>query len=582
MSGFRREFLNGAQMMQTYLNALDRDGVHTFSDEVDRLWRILVLVGDWYRRDIIYPMDKQTTDSTRFLRAYLADHAVAYNRSINPQQRDLGSFSRTYGERDVLVESHTVDVQISRDGGYTAIGHYAVPGVTFTVERLDDAAVSASVKINTQRIGSTREFDPDQYTRPKFLQSPAMTLSVGETLILTSPYGGTLQLVTPATDADYTVTLRLTEVATHAVLENPSEYAAYVTELESTVLDFTEIKTPYVQIHSRSDMMLEALIQEPYNGDLDLFFEHLNTYMIEDTYNLAGFAGESLSHNATVTAFCEEAGWDCSSAEIHASPAIQHVNIDAYAHCGGGCSGNPYDQSWVLGPLGWGETHEIGHNLQRPRLGIYEGKSSEVSNQIFPLHKGFQYLADTGIQPSTNSVGYQATFEWLQQGALTDDPSGYVYDRLWAGEGIYDQNGERMAFYMQVVHTSEDIMAARGGNGWDVYTLMYLLERIVTHASDNGTWSEHKDGLGFSTYTYPPTGMSGNDFMLVAMSFVTGRDQRPFFDMWGVSYTGAASSQVEAYGFAEAPRVFYPNTDSSHPPSVDPVPVDGQGSWPLD
>lgn len=581
VTGMRREFLNGAQMIKNYFKSLDEIGESVFAQGAERFWKIVALVGDWYRLGIEYPMDKVQTQDHTFLAAYFSDHAVAYNRNVNPAQTDLGTFSKVLTAGDVIVDTYNVNVPVSRDGGYTALGLYALPGVTFTVERTDTSALHAAVKINTQRTGSTREFDPNQYTRPKFLQSPPVDVVSGSVLTLTSPYGGTLQVVTPATQQDETIELKVTQVTKHAVLENALEYSSYYEALSSSAVDFTEIKTPYIQIHSRTDMMLESINQDPYNGNLELFFYELEHYMIQDTYNLAGFVGDRLEHNEAITAFCSDYGWDCTSPTIHASPAIQHINIDTYAHCGGGCSGNPYDQSWVLGPLGWGETHEIGHNLQRSRMNIYGGRTSEVSNQIFPLHKGFQYKLDTATAVDTNSVGYRQAFDWMQEAQRTDDPTQYVYERLWEGGGVYDQNSERMAFFMEVIHCNDDVMSPRGGSGWDVFTAMYLLERIFSHSVSTDTWSANKDTLGFSTYNFAPTDIDSNDFMLIALSFVTHKDQRPFFDMWGITYSAKASSQVANFGFFEAEMIFYANDDSNNLPHPEPVAIDGSSQWPL-
>ena len=91
-----------------------------------------------------------------------------------------------------------------------------------------------------------------------------------------------------------------------------------------------------VEIHSKTDKMIEAINADPYNGDLDFFFSDLDHYMIKDTYNLAGYAGVGLSLNTAVAAYCTNKGWDCTSDTIHASPSTQHINVDTYAHCGGG------------------------------------------------------------------------------------------------------------------------------------------------------------------------------------------------------------------------------------------------------
>ena len=478
---------------------------------------------------------------------------------------------------DVLeLASPERDVEVSRHGGYTAVGHYALPGERFTVELVDGGGLEVSLLINTQRTGSTREFNDGQYDRPKFLQSPALPLYEGEEVTLSTPFGGTLQLAVSESESDGAVRLRLGSVGSHAVLDQGADPLDYLADLETTLYPFTELRNPYVQIHSRADMMLESI--DSYDGDLEAFFFDLDHYMILDTYNLAGFAGQELELNASVEAFCSELDWDCSSEALHGRPKLQHINVDAYAHCGGGCSGNPYDQAWALGPLGWGETHEIGHNLQRGRLSIYGGRSSEVSNQIFPLHKHWSFRADGGESLSADRPSYLATFEILQSAASSADPAGETYEAIWSAEGIYDNNGERMVFYMQVVHGSDDVPWLE--SGWDVYTLMYLHERLFTDAL-LGDWASQRDGLGFGTYSAAPDGMEANDFMLISMSFITGRDQRPFFELWGIDFTEAAGAQVASYGFEPVPRQFFASVDANAPPHPEPVPIDGVSLWPL-
>ena len=134
---------------------------------------------------------------------------------------------------------------------------------------------------------------------------------------------------------------------------------------------------------------------------------------------------------------------------------------------------------------------------------------------------------------------------------------------------------------MEVIHCNEDVMSPRGGNGWDVFTAMYLLERLFTHAVNTDSWPAYKSSLGFSTYSTAPQSIDSNDFMLVALSFVTQKDQRRFFDMWGITYTSKASSQVASFGFPEAEMIFYANDNSSNMPHPEPVPMDGSSAWPL-
>lgn len=470
-------------------------------------------------------------------------------------------------------------VEVSKEGGSTALGVSALPGETFTVA-LDTDLDGVAIKLNTHRTGSTREFNADQYDRPKFLQSPAFALSGGVTRTLTSPYGGMLQLVTGPSSAPQQVTLTLTRVARHPVLEDLSELSSYLEQLVQTPFSHTEIKTPYIQIHSRVDMMLEAFEAPLYAGDPELFFDHLSRFMIDDTYNLAGFAGPGLALGQGVLAFCQRRGWDCTDPVVHGSPAVQHINIDKYAHCGGGCAGNPYDQAWALIPLGWGETHEIGHNLQRGRLMVHGNRSGEVSNQIFPIHKHVTYGQESGESLSPERSAYRTTFDVLQASVAQDDPWSHVFDAIWAGEGIYDNNNERIAFYMQVVHLNDDVEPLE--TGWDVYTLMYLHERLFTQALERpGDWQAQREALGFDLYAAPPSQISGNDFMVISMSLITQKDQRPFFEMWGIDFSRQASDQVASYDLSPVPSVFFASEDCNAEPHPDPVPIDGLAPWPL-
>ena len=578
--GFRQEFLAGAQAIQTALRFLDENNHALFETDGQSLLKGLVLLAEVIRTQIAYPMSKTDSTIQPFMRAYFADHVVHYHRAHQNLQSDLGSFSRVLTTEDVSLSDFELDIDVSARGGYTTTGTYVLPGQPITIERLDSSTRDVWFKINTQRIGSTREFNDGQYDRPKFLQSPQMPLSARGPITISTPYGGALQIVTNEADSADVISLRVTNVSQHPVLEDMADLGEYLADLEETVFDFTEIKTPFVQIHAQTDMMRTAFNAERYFDDTDLFFEYLETYMIQDTYNLAGFAGSTLSLNDSVTSYCQTLGWDCEAANTHSAPSVQHINIDAYAHCGGGCAGNPYDQAWPLDPLGWGETHEIGHNLQRARLGIYDGRSSEVSNQIFPLHKHYMFALESGESLSPNRSAYKETFDILQASVAEADPVQYVYEAIWSNEGIYDNNNERIAFYMQVVHTNDHIEFL--DSGWELYTMMYLHERLFSDAiADSSKWATMGDDLGFSTYPSAPSDLSGNDFMLISLSFLSQKDQRPFFDMWGITYSTEASAQVDSYGFAPAAQEFYASDDANVAPLSVPVPIDGTSPWPL-
>lgn len=576
----KREFLDAASYLRETLNQLDEQGVPLFAGSRHKLLKYFVLLGDKLRQDIRYPMDKVSTDSNRFLAAYLADHLTYYHRGVNPRQLDLGNFS-TALVADIATDTVDLDLPLGPEAKQRGTGLYALPGRSLTVERLDSTAAELSLFLNTQRASSSRVWDPNKYLRPRYLRSPDMTLAAGQTATLTSPYGGPLLLNLPVGSG--TVKLRIRGAARYAYLDgvtNATDINAFKTALAASPFGWAGIRTNFVEINSRTEKLKDTIASAPYNGDLAAALGAIWTYMIKGTYELAGFNGSELTMASAITSRCTQLGWNCTDPVIHAKPAIQHINIDLSSACGNGCSGNPYDQDWALDPMGWGESHEIGHNLQRGRLKIYDGRSTEVSNNIFPSYKGWQYYQNTGIKLGHCTSGAHTTlYSWLQDAYKSGDPKQALYTRLWSQTGTYDNAGERLGFYLQLAFAAN---ATPGlDNGWQIFTLMYLHERLFSNAiKDDTTWNNNKDKLGFGTYSNRPSNMNGNDFMLISYSFLTGKDQRPFFDLWGISYSAEASQQVASYTLPAAAKVYYAADNHCISLNALALPVDGSATWP--
>jgi len=72
----------------------------------------------------------------------------------------------------VSTTDETVDVTVPSTSGFTAIGRLAAPGKPVTVELLSAGSATVSLRLNTQRTGSTRLWDPNRYNRPRW---PART-----------------------------------------------------------------------------------------------------------------------------------------------------------------------------------------------------------------------------------------------------------------------------------------------------------------------------------------------------------------------------------------------------------------------
>ena len=396
-------------------------------------------------------------------------------------------------------------------------------------------------------------------------------------MTITSPYGGPLFLhVEAATGTVPDVAVQVTGVTTHPVLRNANDAAqvtAFNTELGTTPTNWVGITTDTLTLHSTLAHFKTSLAN--YGGNLSKLVGDTWTYTVKDTYELAGFnsatAGQYVLSPA-VTSFCALKGWDCTGTQ-HRRDVMQHVVADVHATCGNGCSGNPYDQDWAFAPLGWGETHEIGHNLQRNRLNIYAGQSGEVSNNIFPVHKRTQYnLSPAGVAvPLVDRAGTGlAVFNLLKTALGTATPIDSAQASIWGNTAYAANNSERVMFYRQLVEHARHYNSNLG-DGWAVLTLPYLLDR--NFEVNKANWPAVAAKFGFGTYAAYPSDINGNDFLLITSSFAIGRDMRPMFELWGVKVTAAASAQVAAYDFPSSGKLLFPMSQVSQVPAKVGAPI---------
>ncbi|MGI9303547.1 MAG: ImpA family metalloprotease, partial [Gammaproteobacteria bacterium] len=359
----------------------------------------------------------------------------------------------------------------------------------------------------------------------------------------------------------------------------------YLTELESGVFDWTDVKTPFAEVHSLTRHMLRSFARQDgdeSNGytvaDVQEFLSELNTYTIISHLSFAGFVGVGLTPvNTNVLAFCTARNLNCTDPVIHRKPKVQHINADNRALCGFACAGNPFDKGGAIAPLSGKENHEMGHNLQRNRLKIYGPRSTEVSTIIFPVHVGEQWGRDQGLVagPNGERAGHQTAFLLLQQAVLDGAVPGDQHP-VWGAQGV---EAAQRAFYIQLTYIH---------GSWDIYTKMYLVERIYTDAiGSDAKWAAAAADLGFSIYTRAEAmGLgNGNDFMYITASLIDGRDFADHFEIWGIEISDKAKAQVQANGvtgsvptliyFVENDQAFttFPNIPGNERP------LDGVTAW---
>jgi immunomodulating metalloprotease len=567
-AAYMSEFETPVEAIKSKLRGFDTNAFALFAQNDYMIEKLQVLLGDKWRQTVAYPLTKETSGKN-FYKSLFSDAVVYINRSYSAKASVLGTFAPKEIAANTQTLNRTITTVSPQVGKKEYVtGLYVMPGKTVTLERTDTGTNVVKFGLNLLR-DTTRVFD--KYDRPSGIASPRIELKAAKPITITSPYGGPIYLFIDSEANASTVSVTIDGVITHPVLRDandPIQVEAFRSELATTQTNWVVIGTEFLTVHSNLGHFNTTLAN--YNGNLTALAVDINNYIVKDTYELAGFNAATpgkFNLAPSVLAFCNAAGWDCTGIQ-HRREVMQHVIVDTVALCGSACSGNPYDQSGPLKPSGWGETHEIGHNLQRDRLKIYDGKSGEVSNNIFPTHKQMAINKATSPNPflvrsnTSAKLGFTAIVESMNAEA-SKPGAGFdsAYAQMWSSSAYAANNGQRLGFYRQLVefarvHRANTSNGTNFTDGWELYTLLYLMERNFTASAAN--WSAVAPGMGFGTYATYPSAITGNDFMLIGASRIIGVDMRPVFDMWGVSYKKEASEQVTALGLQPAAKWLFP------------------------
>ena len=535
-------FTQGTSFLANVFETANTEKINVFDGQRDYL-KAITLLADKYRETISYPMDKVTTPHQTFLQAQLADTAINYFRD-NPAQASLGTFSSLV--TDLLEEPGETKMFTHQPSSYnewTSTGIYINPGRQVTITRLDDEPVQVLFKTNFLR-RSTRVYNSNGYSRPLYLTSPDVSIDAGESMSFSTPYGGPVYVWTKGEESTGgPITIEVTNAQSTPLLQafDQNSIQEFSDQMSASNKSWVDIKTPFAEIHSLKGHMEKAFDNHnPENQDYTAtdvkdYIDELNHYLISNNYAYAGFADDSLPElNANVSAFCSDNHLDCTNEVIHRRPKKQHINSDVHAQCGGLCAGNPFDSGSPIAPLGWGENHEMGHNLQRGRLKIYGKRSNESSNNIFPIYTMVQWMQDHNltVHPSWSRPAHKNAFNLLQAAIANQDEANTDHP-LWVEDGIYSKAFERLSFFIQIAYANQS---------WDVWTKMYLIEREFTHAlSDETLWMEKRQRLAFSDYSLDDAKeVSGNDFMAITLSMISGLDHTEYFNAWGIEVSEQA------------------------------------------
>lgn len=570
VTGFQNEFQAGADETRTLFTALDESRTDLFSRDGYRFQKLLALLGDFYRQRTVFPMDKFDTAQHEFFSAYFADHAVYNYRTVNPVQPDMGNFSRSDFAHITPVDKSVV---LTSKQKFRAAGVYALPGQTVSVTRNDTSDVTVKIRVNTQRSGSTHEWADYGYKRPKFLKSSSMEIASGETIQLTSPYGGPLQV--EFSENDLPVDLLFSNVGEHAYWDGPEYDNSFTAKLNADEFDWAELITPGFQVHSTRQKMIESMSDEVVaNGvaaDLAaMATRHIHNY----PHVLAGYTGPGIDAVTEIHQFAADKGFSIDNIDL-----VKHMNADQ-ATCGSGCSGNPYDAYWSFNPLGHGDLHELGHGLERWRF-RFDDWPVHASTNMYSYYSKSRFFSETGNEPVCQNLSFEALYGHLQTSLTQADAAAYIQAALW------DQNSWKYGatMFVQMLMSAQDSGALE--NGWHLLSRLHILEREFNRATnDNDLWLAKRESLGFSQYTATDAKLlDQNDWLLIAVSVATGFDYSDYFDVWSHDYSAEAAAQVASLGLPAQPVYYYVSSGEGFCKGEGfdgrRLPIDTVSVWPL-
>lgn len=565
MPNLQADVLDGTNEVRSMMSKLDQNKTDIFADS-DRyqLEKLLALLGDHYRQSIQYPMTRGETSTSDFIHAMYADMSVYNVRSVNPVPTDLGNFSRTDFSH-VTPTNKTISMTTKRY--FRAAGVYAMPGQTVQVTRLDSSDVTTKVFVNSIRSGSTHWFGENQaYNRPKYLQSTHIEIQPGETLAITSPYGGPIQL--EFGENGHQVEFRFEQIGLHPFWNGSEDNQSFEQQLSANDFDWAELSTAGFEVHSKTSKMVNSM--NNWGGtaaDMALATER---YVSNLPHVLAGFQGPGIDVIPEIHDFANDNGFTVTNIDI-----VKHMNADQPT-CGWGCSGNPYDAGWDFSPIGHGDIHELGHGLERSRF-RFEGWPTHASTNPYSYHSKSHYYQDTGNEPDCQSLPFKELFDALQAAQSQADPTQYMID-----QGFTDwSHGAAIYIQMMMATQAQGVLQ----DGWMLLPRLHIVEREFGSAlSDETTWDAKKAALGFSTYSLAEANaINKNDWLNIALSKVTGLAMDSYLTMWGFPPSTKAQQQVTALSLPAMNKTFYASEGTEFCKGFDKpaVAIDGTSAWPL-
>jgi hypothetical protein len=374
----------------------------------------------------------------------------------------------------------------------------------------------------------------------------------GESIELTSPYGGPVHIAFDTNDLNVSFTFE--NIGEHAYWASPADDDSFTQKLDAGDFDWAEVVTSAFEVHSTLEKMRDS-VADPAWGTAQALANATKKYMSNYPHVLAGFKGPGIDVVDEIHNFATENNLTIENLDL-----VKHMNADQ-ASCGYGCSGNPYDAYWAFSPIGHGDVHELGHGLEKSRF-KFEGFEGHAVTNPYSYYTKSKYNETTGGDPDCQNLPFKEVFEKLQASVNESNSTAYLKTNLWATS---DWSKQVLVTIQAMMHTQK---MGKLENGWHLLARLHILERQINWAK--GDWENRKASLGFTDYTLDEFNvMRNNDWLLVSFSFASGLDFRDYLTMMGIEYSQKASDQVESFDYPMVPKKFFVSTPNGYCKSDD-------------
>ncbi|MFM2666649.1 ImpA family metalloprotease [Vibrio mediterranei] len=538
---YQTEFKKGALAAQGIANDFDNQKTNIFKSNSPDYQKLAVLAADAHRQQVIFPLNYKTTDTHTFLGSLYSDHVQHIHRDLNPAQPDLGNYSRSDFSH---VTPAVKNINIISGSPFRAAGVYALPGQPFKVTRVDTSEeTKTSIRIGTVRSGSTYLFSNRRdYNRPKFLTSTSVPLAIGESITLTSPYGGPIQIDFKGENG-VDIQLDFEQVGLHPYWSSELDSAQFQQGIEAGDFDWAEISTPGFEVHSTVDKMRKSLDSTLW-PTASMLAEATEKYTYNYPHQLAGFIGDGIDEVDEVKSFANEKGWGLQTLD-----KVKHMNADQ-STCGYGCSGNPYDASWSFDPIGHGDIHELGHGLEKSRM-RFNGAEGHSSTNFYVFFTKYKHYQNTGILPNCKALPFDSLYEQLQTAIRTNDPVEYMRQNIsgsWRVQNV---------IYMQAMMHAQRYGSVE--DGWSFYARLHTAERAFSNAiSSESNWLDMKASFGMETLSLEEAKALDNDsWLTVIFAVISGLDFTDYLQLWGIQPDSQSISLVRSMHLPKVPTDEY-------------------------